>query len=259
MMSRRLILCLAAAVVGLVGLAPASAQSPSATAPAPEINPAAVKALTDMGVYLRGLEAFQVSVATTDEDVLDDGQKVQYDGRTELLVKRPDRLRASVTNERKDRMFFYDGKNVTLYGKRLNYYASAAAPPTIRELADKLEDDYGMNLPLVDLFRWGAPGYEPKGFTAALDAGPSSVGGATARHYLFRQAGLDWQVWIQSGQYPLPLKLVITTTTDDARPQHTAVYTWNLAPSYNDAAFVFDPPAGSGRIVLARDKQGETP
>jgi hypothetical protein len=45
---------------------------------------------------------------------------------------------------------------------------------------------------------------------------------------------------------------VITTKTDEARPQHTAVYTWNLAPSFNDAAFVFDPPADAGKVVLAK-------
>ena len=256
-MKRCLRWCFTAAVVGLGGLAPAAAQPPAGASP-PDVNPAAIKALTDMGAYLRGLGAFQISVATTDEDVLDDGQKVQYDGRTDLLVKRPDRLRASVANERHDRIFFYDGSTVTLFGKRLNLYASAPAPPTIGELADKLEAEHGTSLPLVDLFRWGAPGYEPTGFTAALDAGPSSVGGVTCRHYLFRQAGLDWQVWIQSGQYPLPLKLVVTTTTDDARPQHTAVYSWNLAPSFNDAAFVFDPPAGAGRVVLSR-ATGATP
>jgi len=45
---------------------------------------------------------------------------------------------------------------------------------------------------------------------------------------------------------------VITTKTDEARPQHTAEYTWNLAPSFNDAAFVFDPPEGAGKVVLAK-------
>lgn len=245
--------CFMIVLAGLAAVVPAAAQAPATTSP-PTVNPAAMKALNDMGAYLRGLEAFQVSVATTDEDVLDDGEKVQYDGQTELLVRKPDRFRASETNERRDRLYFYDGKSLTLYGKRLNYYASVAAPPTIRELSAKLEDDYGITVPLADLFHWGAPGFEPAGITSALDIGPSSVGGTTCRHYAFRQAGLDWQVWIQSGSYPLPRKLVITTTTDDARPQHTAIYNWNLAPSYNDAAFVFDPPAGAGRVALARDE-----
>jgi len=44
---------------------------------------------------------------------------------------------------------------------------------------------------------------------------------------------------------------VLTTTTDEARPQHSSLYTWNLAPSYNDKAFVFDPPADAKKITFA--------
>ena len=53
------------------------------------------------------------------------------------------------------------------------------------------------------------------------------------------------------GRFPLPRKLIITETTDEARPQYTAVYTWNLAPSFNEAAFVFEPPPGAQRVSLA--------
>jgi len=81
--------------------------------------------------------------------------------------------------------------------------------------------------------------------------GPGEVLGTTCQHYAFRQEGADWQVWIQKGDFPLPRKLVITTTDDPARPQHTAVYLWNLAPSVNDAAFTFTPPSGARKIVLA--------
>jgi len=85
-----------------------------------------------------------------------------------------------------------------------------------------------------------------------MDVGPSAVEGVTCQHYAFRQADIDWQIWIQKGEHPLPRRLVITTKTDEARPQHTAEYTWNLAPSFNDAAFVFDPPEGAGKVVLAK-------
>ena len=89
-------------------------------------------------------------------------------------------------------------------------------------------------------------------FTAAADLGPASVTGVTCQQYAFRQADIDWQIWIQKGEHPLPRRLVITTKTDEARPQHTAEYTWNLAPSFNDAAFTFDPPEGAGKVVLAK-------
>jgi len=58
--------------------------------------------------------------------------------------------------------------------------------------------------------------------------------------------------------FPLPRRLVITTLTDDARPQHSDTLTWNLAPSFNDDAFVFNPPADAKRVVLAGDKADAT-
>lgn len=234
----------------LSAVAPAAAQQePQAKA---SLAPAALEALRGMGAYLRTLKAFQVEAATTDEDVLEDGQKVQYDGRATILARIPDGLRAEVSNDRFDRMFFYDGRSFTLYGRRLNLFATVSAPSTLGKLADLLDSEHGITVPLVDLFRWGSEGWTTDGITGALDLGPASVAGTTCEQYAFRTDEIDWQVWIQKGDYPLPRKLVITTRTDEARPQRTAVFTWNLAPSYNGAAFTFDPPEGAARVVLAK-------
>ena len=240
----------AAAAVFLVA-AESRAQMPAAPAAA-AVEPAAMDALKAMGAYLRSLKAFRVEAATTDEDVLEDGQKVQYDGRATILARMPDGLRAEVSNDRFDRMFFYDGRSFTLYGRRVNLFATIPAPPTIGKLADQLDAEHGLTVPLVDLFRWGSDGWTTDGITGALDLGPASVAGTTCEQYAFRTDEVDWQIWIQKGDFPLPRKLVITTRTDEARPQHTAVFTWDLAPSFSADAFVFDPPEGAGRVVLAR-------
>jgi len=224
-----------------------------AQATAPDVEPEAVAALEKMGAYLRTLDAFQVRAATTREDVLDDGEKVAYSSVTDVLAQRPNRFRAEVDGDRQTRLYLYDGKAFTLFARRVGYYATVPAPATIAELADRLGDKYGIEVPLSDLFRWGGPNASTKEITAASDIGPSVVEGTTCEHYVFRQTGADWQVWIQNGSFPLPRKLVITTTTDEARPQFSAVYTWNLAPSFNDAAFIFDPPADAQRIVFAED------
>ena len=44
-----------------------------------------------------------------------------------------------------------------------------------------------------------------------IDVGPTEVGSITCEQYAFRQPGLDRQIWIQLGDFPLPKKLVITT------------------------------------------------
>jgi hypothetical protein len=210
----------------------------------------AITALARMSAYLRTLKAFQVRAETSRDEVLENDQNISFAGVVDLLVDRPNRLRAEVTSDQQHRMYFYDGKSFSLWGRRVNYYATVPAPPTLRALADVLADKYGIEVPLADLFYWGER-HGANDLVSAADVGPSQVGGITCEHYAFRQAGADWQVWIQQGSYPLPRKLVITTTSDDARPQYTSTMTWNLAPSFDAAAFTFVPPKDAQRIVFA--------
>jgi hypothetical protein len=221
----------------------------------PAIDPGAMAALNQMGTYLRALGPFRVESSTTHETVLEDGQKIQYEGNVDVLARFPDGLRIHVTNDRHERLYLFNGKEFTLFGQRTNYYATIDAPATVKLLADALDENYGITLPLEDLFLWGTDDASTAGIIAAKDLGPSVVGGVTCQLYAFRQEGIDWQVWIQKGNYPLPRKLVITTLTDEARPQYSAAYRWDLAPSFNDAAFTFDPPEGALRIVLENDSQ----
>jgi hypothetical protein len=244
----------AAALLVALACAPLAARAQAASTRSADgdvaIDQDAMTALNKMGEYLRTLKAFQVSAVVTDESVMLDGEKVQTSSTADLVAERPDHLRLSVTSDLQERLFLYDGKTFTLFARRPNFYATVPAPSTIIALVDTLDDRFGIEMPFVDLFRWGTPSSDADAITGARDIGPSTIDGVTCEQYAFRQAGLDWQVWIQEGDYPLPRKVVLTTLTDDARPQHTAVYTWNLAPSVNETAFVFDPPDDAKKITF---------
>lgn len=236
------------------GLAPV----PSA-AQAPVMDTAAINALDRMGRYLNGLREMEVKATITREDVLEDGQKVQTSATADLVAVRPNRLRLAVNGDRHQRLFLYDGKTFTLFAPALRYYASAPAPESIILLADTLEERFNIELPLVDLFRWGTPQAPLSDITSARDLGPAAVGGVTCQHYAFRQDGLDWEVWIQRGEHPLPRRVVLNTLTDDARPQYTATYEWNLAPSYNSNSFTFVAPPDVRAIAWAEVRPVYTP
>jgi hypothetical protein len=256
------------AAAGAFAARPAAGQKPdtlaarSATAQAPDttdkIDPDAMDALNKMGTYLRSLKAFQVKGDITNEEVLPDGQKLQFGSVAELIAEKPNRLRVDMNSDREHRVFFFDGKTFTLYAPRPMFYATVDAPATIPEMVNHLEDKYGINMPFVDLFRWGTPESGAEDITSATDIGASQIDGTTCEHFAFRQAGLDWEIWIQQGDYPLPRKLVITTMTDDARPQHEARYTWNLAPSMNAATFAFVPSKDDKKIALAELRAPKT-
>lgn len=228
---------------------PAAPQAATAAA-APAVEPEAIAALERMGAYLRTLRTFEVTARSTTENVMDDGFKLQFDGKAELKVRRPDRLRVDISSDRKQRQIYYDGKSVTVYGPRVKYYATVPAPPTLHATIEVLTKKYGIELPLADLFYWGTDAAPLADITTARYIGPAKVDGKPAEQYAFRQEGVDWQVWIQAGSAALPLKLAITSREQPAAPTHIAWLRWKLAPRLDETAFVFKPPAGAMKIVI---------
>ena len=234
-----------AAVLISIGL------SVSHAADNPNIDAKAMAALQNMGSYLRSVKAYRVQALTTNEDVLEDGQKIQYSESVDIVASTPSHLRAEVLSDRRERILYYNGKTLSVYAPRVGYYASINAPATIAQL-DKMLNEYDLSIPLRDLFLWGSTGWNSGDIESAMDVGPSQVNGTTCEQYAVRQKDIDWQIWVQLGGYPLPRKIVISNRTDEERPQHTAVYTWDLAPSFNDATFTFDPPPGVHRVPLTK-------
>ncbi|WP_081488995.1 DUF2092 domain-containing protein [Cupriavidus basilensis] len=167
------------------------------------VEPKAMDALKSMGTYLRTLQTFSLHSSTTTDQILDNGQKVQFEGSVDYRVRRPNALRADIHSDRVQRSFYFDGKTLTQYAPRMHFYGIVNAPPTIAELFGVLSEKYGVDLPLTDLFYWGTNQERVDEVKSAAYIGPAYVGGIDCDHYAFRQQDVDWQVWIQRGQKPL--------------------------------------------------------
>ncbi len=237
----------------LAGAAPSNAQTSQQPAKpqTPAVDPKAIAALQNMGRFLRDQQSFTVDLKSQTDYIIDNGQKVQLSAHGDVRVRRPDHLRAEVISDRKNRRFFYDGKTFTIYSPRVGYYSTLDAPPTIIELADALQTRYGVELPLVDLFRWGSKEADFSQITSARYIGATMVDGVPVDQYAFRQPGVDWQIWIERGGNPLPRKLLLTTTDDPARPEFTLELSWELDAKHDDGVFVFTPPKDASRIAIA--------
>ncbi len=216
-----------------------------------QVDPEAITAIENMGAFLRQQQSFTVRIDAYTDYELANGQTVRLWKRGDLRVRRPDHLRADVVSDQKDRQFFYDGKTFTIYSPRVGYYATVAAPPTIIQLVDQLQDRYGLELPLVDLFRWGTDESASDQITSAIRVGQTTIEGVAVDQYAFRQPGLEWQIWIQRGPQPLPIRLLLTTTDDPKRPQHEITMKWRLNAAHEDAVFAFAPPKDAQQIVIA--------
>ncbi len=244
---------------GLLALSTGAIWVASDAAPAPvakgaAINPAvdktALDALSRMSAYLRTLRSFQVTGQTVREVVDATDQKLQMLGSTSYKVRRPDGFTIDISEDRKVRKIFYDGKSLTLFAPRMGYYATVAAPSTIHDVLKFAAEKYDVTVPLEDLFVWGTDEDSRRDLTSGYVVGYARVAGRDADQYAFRQRGADWQIWIARGDKPLPLRVVVTGTGDPARPQFESDLVWDTAPKFAVNTFAFTPPAGAKPIVI---------
>ena len=231
-----------------------TAPAGAAPAVANPVDPAAVQALRDMGAHLQSLQRFRVTTELSGERVLADGQKLQHSAQARMDVHRPNKLRARMSSARSERQLIFDGKTVTLYTPAQKYYSSVAFAGTLAELVEQLEERYGIEVPLSDLFVWGTPLAPLDKIESAMNAGLDYIGGDLCDLYAFRQGKIDWQIWITAGGKPLPRKIVITSRADEARPQSVHLIDWNLKPAFSDTTFRFTPPQGATRVEIVPRK-----
>jgi len=247
----RTILVLSMLAVSLAAPGAIAQPAPAgAAAPANAVDPASIQALRDMGKFLQTLQRFEVSTELSGERVLADGQKLQHTATADLDVERPNKLRAVMLSARSERQLFYDGKSVTLYTPAQKYYSTVDFTGTIGELISRLKDRFGVEVPLSDLFLWGTPAAPLDKIESAMNAGQDFIGDDLCDHYAFRQANVDWQIWITTGSKPLPRKVVITNRADEARPQSVSLIDWNLKPTFKNTVFKFTPPKGATKIEI---------
>ncbi|MBS0343668.1 MAG: DUF2092 domain-containing protein [Proteobacteria bacterium] len=238
------------------GMGASSAAAPASAAPSQNlVDPSAVQALKNMGTYLRTLQRYQVTLDLTGERVLQDGQKLMHSASADIDVAQPNRIKAATTTATSRRVLNFDGKKVSLLFPDSNYYSSVDYAGTVGDLVQKLRTDFGVELPAADLFVWGTPAAPYDNIQSAMNAGQAIVGGTLCDQYAFRQAGIDWQIWLTAGANPLPMKLVVTSLQDDARPQSVTEFRWNLKPTFKDSAFTFVPPAGAKAINMVPVKK----
>ena len=217
------------------------------------IEDGAIDAIKEMSNFLMTANTLAITSQGSLDVVTNDGQRIQLDGTTTYKARKPAGFVIDYQSDIKSRRFIYDGKTFTVYSPKLGYYSSVPAPGTNKEVLDTIYNKYGIQLPLEDLFRWGdgTNADRIKALKSAYEVGSATIDGVETDHFAFREADVDWEVWIQKGAQAWPRKLVIVDRTDPARPTFTARLNWQMNPAFTDADFTFVPDANAKRMQMA--------
>ena len=252
-MKAKFLLTISLALVLAICLAPGPVMS------AEGIDPDADKILKTMSSYLGETETFSMNADIDFEVVSRNGQKLQLSSFATAVLKRPAEFHIQRKGIIANAEFIFDGTTLTLYGKNLNVYAQIEVPGTIDDAIRAYELETGIPAPGADLLFDDPYAILSSGVESSAYLGIAYVNGIECHHLAFREAKVDWQLWVKTGDAPLPMKYVITSKWHTAAPQYEIRFRdWNTNPQINDEQFTFSAPEGATRLeTIPVNEMGE--
>jgi hypothetical protein len=233
--------------------APKATTAPKAAAvpTAPPVDARSKAVLEKMCTFLAGTQAFTVDVNVTHEQVLPSGVKVQRNSEGQVSVQRPNMAQVSTDGDLLDRCFWYDGKTAAVLFPASNLYVKADAPSTLDGTMDWLIGRTGLAFPLMDYFYSDPLPGLLEGVRLSHYLGESSVMGCQTIHLAFKQPTINWQVWVEDSQTPVPRKIVVEYKTLPGCPEYTALLSdWEFPENIAASVFEFTPPEGAKQMPL---------
>ncbi len=166
---------------------------------------------------------------------------------------RPDRARVEArSRDGEQNSLFFDGKRIAIAIPDENAYVLVDKPGSLDDAMDYLALELDTPVPLADIVQSDFYAEISERIVAGIDLGDSRVDGVDCQHLAFDAGEVDFQIWIEDGDRPLPRRLVITYKNEPGNPQFWArLHGWKLGAKVPDAVFAFQPAAGAERIPFS--------
>lgn len=109
---------------------------------------AVLKAMTD---YVSNRKTIELRFDSAIEVITPQLEKIQFTNSGEILLSRPDKLRAHRVGGYSDVEMVFDGETVSIFGKGIDGYAQFDGPGSVDQLIEVLRAGRGVALPGADL------------------------------------------------------------------------------------------------------------
>ncbi|MFW2404995.1 MAG: DUF2092 domain-containing protein [Gammaproteobacteria bacterium] len=225
----------------LAGL-PATAEDGNA------IDPMVVELIETMSSYIAGLDSWQMTGASSSDVRLDNGMLAEQISTQTVWVDRPGRFRSSDQTETVNLELYLDDGLLTIYRDDANYYGQVEAAGTIGEAMNYTLENFDIEAPLLDFIQADISARLMTDVVSAEYLGISRVRDETFHHVAMQGVDADVQLWISTGDRPLPGRLIIASKWETGAPRYTTTLDWDVTAKPSAKAFRFSPPKGASRI-----------
>jgi len=217
------------------------------------VEPANAQAiLKRMAEFIANTPNLTVTMSSRYDVLQESGLKVEFAENRDVSISRPNGLRVELEeSDGQKHLIVYDGKDITVFSPNENVYAQANKPGGLDEAVMYFLRDLHMRLPLAAMVLSRFP-QEVESRLQALDyVERTTMNGKPVHHLVGGTETVDFQVWVEEGDQPLPLRVVLTYKLEEGQPQFRAQFSdWNLTPQFAANAFTFSPPEGTHKIAF---------
>ena len=237
------------------------AKSQSKEAPPPVklgLEPKAIDILKEACNRLAAARTMSFTAVVTYESPSRLGTPLAYTTKSEVTLKRPDKLRVVTVADGPVSEFYYDGKAMVAFAPAENLIAIAEAPPTIDAALKAAYDSAAIYFPFTDVIVADPYKDFADGMILAFYMGQSKVvGGTTTDMVAYADNEVFMQIWI-GAEDKLPLMVRAVYRADPAHLRHQLeLSNWQLEPGVTDDAFAPKNAGSAKHIAFAHpNKKG---
>jgi hypothetical protein len=219
----------------------------------PGLQPQAVAILKAASARLAAAKSMAFTVVVSEEGPSLLGPPLIYSTKSEVTLRRPNKLRVLTLGDGPASEFYYDGKQMMAFAPAENLVAVAEAPPTIDAALEAAYDSGAIYFPFTDLIV-SDPYKDMSGdVTTAFYIGRSQVVGDTATDMVaFATKDIFAQIWVGVDD-KLPRRLYAVYLNDPARLRHVLqLSNWELDKAVPEEAFASAKAGTAAHIAFKR-------
>jgi hypothetical protein len=217
------------------------------------LEPRAIEILKATSAHLAAAKSMAFTAVVSYEGPSLLGPPLIYSTKSEVTLRRPNRLRVITLGDGPPSEFYYDGKFMMAFAPKENLVAIADAPPTIDATLAAAYDGAAIYFPFSDVIV-ADPYKDMAGdLTTAFYIGRSEVvGGTTTDMVAFATKDVFAQIWI-GAEDKLPRRLYAVYLNDPARLRHVLeLSNWQLDGAVSEDAFKSAKAGAAARIAFKR-------
>jgi hypothetical protein len=238
--------------VGAIGVGVALLVFEPVLAAPPSQSGAPLQILKQMTDYMAAQKDLSTQVDIELDVITPQLEKIRFLASGQVQISRPDKVRMSRKGGYSDVVLTYDGHTATAVDRYHNSYAQLESAGTVDQLIETLRSQYQVDMPGADLMLTHSYDQLTAGVIEAKEIGIGVVDGVDCHHLAFRNADTDWQLWVRTGDQPLPCKYVIITKTLAAAPEYAVTFhAWSTEP-VSPGAFQYVPSADAKATTFAQ-------